>query len=115
MTRYDYCTVYTHFVDILHHQGERILDPYRRSLTSAIQWHDTLQIEVQNRLDAALAECDNILKESREAERAKVQPDVPTLARGEAHRQLQKLCPACFGGSRWGRDLEEYVYFLPSM
>ncbi|KAF7964442.1 hypothetical protein HWV62_7674, partial [Athelia sp. TMB] len=29
------------------------------------------------------------------------------LVRAEAHRQLQKLCPACFGGSRWGRNLDE--------
>lgn len=37
-------------------QGEYIEDPWRRSLGAAIQWHDTLQVEVQKRLDAVLDE-----------------------------------------------------------
>ncbi|KAF7981244.1 hypothetical protein HWV62_34613 [Athelia sp. TMB] len=135
--------------------GQRILDPYRRSLTSAIQWHDTLQIEVQLRLDTVLVSCNSILKDYRASqlryggdtavaditgiasdeaasatEPAALQPVLcnegvtvlatgqpglaeiqttgePALVRGEADRQLQKLCPACFGGSRWGRHLDE--------
>lgn len=96
-------------------------------MTSAIQWHDTLQIEVQRRLDTVLITCNETLKDSRKSQlsseeaarttnetemkssEAAVKPDGPTLARGEAHRQLQKLCPACFGGSQWGRDLDEQV------
>ncbi|KAF7972323.1 hypothetical protein HWV62_18424 [Athelia sp. TMB] len=92
---------------VLDDKGRRVLDPFRRSLSSAIQWHDTLQIEVQRRIDEALIKCDNILKQSRKANRAELSQDGVALARGEANRQLQKLCPACFGGSRWGRNLDE--------
>lgn len=74
-------------------------------------------MEVQHRLDAVLDSCNTTLKDSRtakqaEAEHTEVQPDGVTLVRGEAARQLQKLCPACFGASKWGRNLDEYVSFI---
>ncbi|KAF7971664.1 hypothetical protein HWV62_20634 [Athelia sp. TMB] len=46
-------------------KGDYIVDPWRRSLATAIQWHDTLQVEVQKKLDATLEEAAAAVKVSR--------------------------------------------------
>ncbi|KII90983.1 hypothetical protein PLICRDRAFT_67778, partial [Plicaturopsis crispa FD-325 SS-3] len=46
-------------------KGERISDPFRRSLGSAIQWHDILQLRVQERIDAAIRDCDTEIADAR--------------------------------------------------
>ncbi|KZP10892.1 hypothetical protein FIBSPDRAFT_989058, partial [Athelia psychrophila] len=115
-------------------QGEYVVDPWRRSLGAAIQWHDTLQVEVQKRLDAALDEAAAAVKAASRAQAADWIADLTTsekaaasraqaadwvadlsaaekardsLADGEASRLLQARCPACFAGNKWGRSFDE--------
>ncbi|KAF7976360.1 hypothetical protein HWV62_6913 [Athelia sp. TMB] len=95
-----------HVVD---RKGEYVDDPWRRSLGAAIQWHDTLQIEVQKRLDTALEEEAASLKASRASvvEPATAESDGVGPSNGEASRLLQARCPACFASRKWGRSFNE--------
>ncbi|KZP28753.1 hypothetical protein FIBSPDRAFT_728861 [Athelia psychrophila] len=90
-------------------KGEYIDDPWRRSLGAAIQWHDTLQVEVQSKVDAALKETAAFVKAFKAPEDAQAagedEKDGPTAT--EASWLLQGRCPACFAGRKWGRSFNE--------
>ncbi|KZP13887.1 hypothetical protein FIBSPDRAFT_669407, partial [Athelia psychrophila] len=88
-------------------KGEYINDPWRRSLGAAIQWHDTLQVEVKNRLDAALEEAAASAAKDPAPESAAPRSTADGTTAGEASRLLQSLCPACFAGRTWGRSFNE--------
>ncbi|KAF7975585.1 hypothetical protein HWV62_9141 [Athelia sp. TMB] len=90
-------------------KGDYIVDPWRRSLGTAIQWHDTLQVEVQKKLDATLEEAAAAVKASRAstAEPAGAASEEDGQRAGEASRLLQSRCPACFAGRTWGRSFNE--------
>lgn len=84
-----------------------------------MQWHDTLQVEVQKRLDAALEEAANHVRASKVQAESKpteeAAEEIEALAhseptsgdRTEASRLLRNRCPACFGSRTWGRSLNE--------
>lgn len=90
-------------------QGDYIEDPWHRSLGATIQWHDTLQVEVQKRLDAALEEAATSVKASKASASGQATTGSGDNGRpaGEASRLLQSRCPACFAGHTWGRSFNE--------
>lgn len=95
-------------------QGTPVQEPYRRSLGRAIQWFDVLQIELDNRIEKILAKC----RERITHPATPVDLDPVTAPSDQAHTErsrpsticdplLSQRCPACFGGSTFGRPLNE--------
>lgn len=87
-------------------QGDYVQDPHRRALSNAIQWHDTLQIQVQKRVDAAIAASAEAVKASKAEVDGEDSPDT-SGRRTEASQLLQNRCPACFARRRWGTTFKE--------
>ncbi|KII84489.1 hypothetical protein PLICRDRAFT_117716 [Plicaturopsis crispa FD-325 SS-3] len=87
-------------------KGERISDPFRRSLGSAIQWHDILHLRVQERLDAVIRDCDAEISRDPESSPISQSRTAPSSAPASA-RILQQRCPACFGGVSFGRSFDD--------
>jgi hypothetical protein len=96
-------------------QGDIIQEPFRRSLGYAIQWFDVLQIEVEHQLEAAIQTC----RDRVEALRAAPEHPQPSSIMGPELSGEEKVpwercasiliqhCPACFGGVKFGRDLDK--------
>lgn len=111
-------------------QGEKILEPFRRGLGYAAQWLDTLHVMVERKVEEALALSDQIrvlqhagnLETSPQASNLEASPQASKSETSPVEKEdgdlvecscfLRQLCPACFGGSKFGRPLEEYVLLL---
>ncbi|KAJ7579774.1 hypothetical protein C8J56DRAFT_867767 [Mycena floridula] len=98
--------------------GTLSLDPFRKSLTSAVQWFDCLGIQVADRLaeviDLSADFIDRHTGSDHSAETLVPATGAPSNSNpqaiptpGECHRILQDLCPACFGGRLYGRSFQE--------
>jgi len=87
-------------------KGEKIREPFRRGLGYAAQWLDGLRILVERKVEDALIVSDQLLQQMGDSETSPVEKDDQDLV--ECTRLLRQLCPACFGGSMFGRALEEY-------
>lgn len=107
-----------------HAQGDEVKEPFRRSLGCAMQWHDTLRLLVERRvetavnvmIDAARNPAINTRLEpletseflSQEPPAIKPACDQPPLHPGDrCARKLQTRCPACFGGDMFGIPFTE--------
>ena len=106
---------------ILISQGEKIREPFRRGLGYAAQWLDGLRVLVEKKVEEALTVSDQTLQQEKDVISLKTDTGVnletspdengdPDLV--ECTRFLRQLCPACFGGSSFGRPLEEYAFFF---
>ncbi|KAJ2914613.1 hypothetical protein MD484_g5799, partial [Candolleomyces efflorescens] len=71
-------------------KGDIALDPFRKSLTSAMQWFDCLVQLVERKTEAII----------QEAAAIAVQPSEPQPP--QCDRVLQTRCPSCFAGRKFG-------------
>ncbi|KAG6852745.1 hypothetical protein C0991_009388 [Blastosporella zonata] len=98
-------------------KGQAINDPFRKGLGYAIQWYGNLHVRVEQAVEAALISADT---HNRQHPQSMVPDDnspddnstLPTQPLGsgspfECARILQKRCPACFGGAKFGRSFAE--------
>ncbi|KAI1784327.1 hypothetical protein LXA43DRAFT_901841 [Ganoderma leucocontextum] len=96
---------------ILNEKDEPVHDPFRRGLGQAIQWYDSLRRCPEAILEKAVDTCIPLIK----AELKSYQTSLPENTSSPSmlsitmvcDRLLQKLCPACFGGTRFGRSFEK--------
>ncbi|KAG6374455.1 hypothetical protein JVT61DRAFT_4497 [Boletus reticuloceps] len=104
-------------------QGQTIQEPFRRSLGHAVQWFNILQVEVERQIESILAaargrfsEAQKLLPSSTVPPRPDDPPhdpvksptsipDVHPPAPLSCSTILVQRCPACFGGSTYGRSL----------
>lgn len=81
---------------------------------------DGLRVLVEKKVEEALTVSDQTLQQEKDViplktdtgvnlETSPVEDGDPDLV--ECTRFLRQLCPACFGGSSFGRPLEEYVFY----
>ncbi|KAI0676695.1 hypothetical protein C8Q78DRAFT_960079 [Trametes maxima] len=116
-------TLYIHRgFPIVNDKGEPIQDPFRRGLGYAVQWYDRLRSIPEVMVESALDEClqklypyvmipinytsnewHSVPEESKEAPGAPPNTSSNTKP-GQCSRLLQKRCPACFGGTQFGRS-----------
>ncbi|KAH7905205.1 hypothetical protein BJ138DRAFT_975864, partial [Hygrophoropsis aurantiaca] len=100
-------------------KGEAITEPFRRSLGQAVQWFDVLQVTIDRQLEEHLQTCRNRVSEAMNTKAERLSTPEPKLEAmniepehsstselksGRAASLLQQRCPACFGGSFWGRS-----------
>ncbi|KAF8178009.1 hypothetical protein BJ912DRAFT_856565, partial [Pholiota molesta] len=102
---------------LVNSKGERYREPFRRGLGYAAQWLDGLRVLVDKRMESLLEQADAYLQAQRPSIHvmAPTQPFNPDASRtisssstpSECARALRQLCPACFGGVKHGRPLED--------
>ena len=86
-------------------------DPFRRGLSQAVQWYGILQVELENRVDNIIQQCRLLFKPASE-DTSQLDPS-PLLLLPHAHHGsscadiLIQRCPACFGGTLFGRPLDQ--------
>jgi hypothetical protein len=111
-------------------QGTITEDPFRRGLGEALLWIDMLQRRVEGRVEMEIERgWETIVKGvPQNDEKTDITVDaggadsMPLTAAQQSHeqetsktpatlaacaRKLQRLCPACFGGSQFGTPLSE--------
>ncbi|KAG2739058.1 hypothetical protein P692DRAFT_20756820 [Suillus brevipes Sb2] len=89
-------------------RGELVHEPFRRGLGHAVQWYDVLQVEIERQVDTVLQQ-----SRDRVANLQPLQPPQPPQSSDSIilHRErcaplLAQRCPACFGGTLFGRPIE---------
>ncbi|KAG2092122.1 uncharacterized protein F5147DRAFT_657744 [Suillus discolor] len=101
-------------------QGESIREPFRRGLGYAVQWFDILQIKVEHQLESLIQQCQDCVTQFKEASSVldtSSSPDAqqhleqpsspPILHRKQCSPLLVQRCPACFGGTLYGRPTDD--------
>ncbi|KAI0702132.1 hypothetical protein C8Q76DRAFT_587575, partial [Earliella scabrosa] len=97
---------------ILNEKGEPVQDPFRRGIGYAVQWYNCLRGKVENLYDTLLTH-ESVGPETystgHNSDRASAQPSTPSpsVSSRQCDRILQKRCPACFGGTRFGRNFDK--------
>ncbi|KAJ7202987.1 hypothetical protein B0H12DRAFT_1035731 [Mycena haematopus] len=104
---------------------DRVADPFRKSLTQAVQWSSNLRDRIDRKMHMVLGpsattsttplqpfaapSTEPQSSAAPSAERsAPSSPSVaPPLTPGRASRTLREKCPACFGHTEWGRPLDQ--------
>ena len=92
-------------------KGRTVKDPFRRGLGQAAQWYSVLQVEVEKQVDSLIQQCRLFVKPA-------IEPSVPSsplspitqqggLSQGSCAELLIQRCPACFGGTLFGRPLDQ--------
>ncbi|KAJ7580800.1 hypothetical protein C8J56DRAFT_794621, partial [Mycena floridula] len=95
---------------MLNNEGNKTKDPFRKSLGNAVQWYDVLLMRTEDRLEQALYEADQLVQARRHDRGNLSLSPLPSgasliaLKPGECHRILRNACPACFGGSLYGKS-----------
>ncbi|KAG6838360.1 hypothetical protein C0991_012303, partial [Blastosporella zonata] len=98
--------------------GVPIRDAFRRGLGYAAQWYDNLVIRLDKQVDDAVVTAEEQIQQVKVN---RTPPSIPPfqelvsqattasipLEHAECARVLRQRCPACFGGSIFGRSLEE--------
>ncbi|KAF9479003.1 hypothetical protein BDN70DRAFT_807721 [Pholiota conissans] len=103
---------------LLNGKGERYKEPFRRGFGHAAQWMDGLRLLVERRTESLLQQADEYLQTCSSIPSAiptsPFEPDLSQPAHNsndtapfESNRILRQLCPACFGGTRHGRPLQD--------
>lgn len=109
-------------------KGKAVKEPFRRGLGYAIQWYDSLQTQIAQNIDEALESCERRCHEfisgtgsGMSTESMNAEPmssiennrgddhDSVVHSRGQCSRVLQRLCPACFGGTHFGTSFDKWV------
>ncbi|KAG2139317.1 hypothetical protein DEU56DRAFT_735682 [Suillus clintonianus] len=92
-------------------RGDLVQEPFRRGLGHAVQWYDVLQVEIERQVDA-------VLQQTRDRVASLQPPQLPPLTNAESsaltalhHGRCASLlvqrCPACFGGTLFGRPIDQ--------
>ena len=92
-------------------KGQTVKDPFRHGLGQAAQWYSVLQVEVEKQVDSLIQQCQLLVKPA-------IEPSVPSsplspitqqggLSQGSCAELLIQRCPACFGGTLFGRPLDQ--------
>ena len=92
-------------------KGRAVRDPFWHGLSHTVQWYNILQVEVEKQVDSLIQQCrllvkpaiDPLLAPSSSPLSPTVQQD--SLSRGSCAELLIQQCPACFGGTLFGRPL----------
>ncbi|KAI0706515.1 hypothetical protein C8Q76DRAFT_629740 [Earliella scabrosa] len=92
---------------ILNAKGEPIQDPFRRGVGYAAQWYDCLRTRVESQVESAVDECIQAIGNFPTSDDPELGDRFPGDPAGSCDRILQKRCPACFGGTKFGRDFEK--------
>ncbi|KAG6376559.1 hypothetical protein JVT61DRAFT_1535 [Boletus reticuloceps] len=116
---------------IVNHKNDAIQEPFRRSLGYAVQWYDILLVEVERNLEATLQASRDRIRASKQSTNASKSvhptppPSTPPLARSfppprtpssappspliprQCAQILIQCCPACFGGTTFGKPFAE--------
>jgi hypothetical protein len=89
-------------------------DAFQRGLGYAVQWYDNLRTHLSKCVDVAISMANgyiqalNCSQDSEPTTHEAPSSERPSgLTRGECARVLIERCPACFGGSWFGRPLNE--------
>ncbi|KAI0746147.1 hypothetical protein C8Q76DRAFT_605599, partial [Earliella scabrosa] len=97
---------------ILNDKGEPIRDPFRRGLGYAVQWYDCLRNQVDTLVESAVDESFQAQGQHRTYPIPETSDETEScttgskLSSGICSRILQKRCPACFGGTKFGRNFD---------
>jgi len=91
-----------------------VRDPFRRGLSQAVQWYGILQVELQKQVDDIVQHCRLLLKRTSEYV-SQLDPSPSSLpyahpeppSRDSCAEILIQRCPACFGGTLFGRSLDQ--------
>ncbi|KAG2125734.1 hypothetical protein DEU56DRAFT_873029 [Suillus clintonianus] len=92
-------------------RGDIVQEPFRRGLGYAVQWYDILQVQIEQQVDA-------VLQHSRDCVASHQSPRPPTVTNNESAAStvlhsgrcaplLAQRCPACFGGTLYGRPIDQ--------
>ncbi|KAG6819938.1 hypothetical protein H0H93_007262 [Arthromyces matolae] len=94
---------------MINRKGAAIQDPFRKGLGYAIQWYDNLQISIEKIVEDAIASAGAQITSDSSNSSIPFQSkrEVPATAAIECDRLLQKRCPACFGGNKFGRPFAD--------
>ncbi|KAG2096306.1 uncharacterized protein F5147DRAFT_778354 [Suillus discolor] len=86
-------------------RGEIIQDPFRRGLGYAVQWYDILQVQIEHQVEEALQNSrDRVATLCPQTEdHVSTSSPLSTLRRGRCAPILIQWCPACFGGTMFGK------------
>ncbi|KAG1836027.1 hypothetical protein C8R48DRAFT_783020 [Suillus tomentosus] len=86
-------------------RGEIIQDPFRRGLGYAVQWYDILQVQIERQVEEALQNSrDRVATLCPQTEdHVSTSSPLSTLRRGRCAPILIQRCPACFGGTMFGK------------
>jgi len=90
-----------------------VKDPFRRGLSQATQWYSILQVEVEKQVDGIIQQSRLLVKptfeESVDPSPTASSPALQqeSLSRGSCAEILVQRCPACFGGTLFGRPLDK--------
>ncbi|KAI0710611.1 hypothetical protein C8Q76DRAFT_624385 [Earliella scabrosa] len=90
---------------ILNDKGEPVQDPFRRGIGYAAQWYDCLRNRVESQVESAVKARARTMTLSDVLADAIKSPPPHTIVRS-CDRILQKRCPACFGGTKFGRNFD---------
>ena len=111
-------------------QGLPALNPFHCSLSCTVQWYDCLLVRAEDQADKVLEECLGLAQSSSmtvddmqapttslsQHSSSALPPSTSssssksveeTLTPGTCYQILQDLCPACFGGSEFGRSFTQ--------
>ncbi|KAF8452432.1 hypothetical protein L210DRAFT_3383491, partial [Boletus edulis BED1] len=106
-------------------EGSAVQEPFRRALGRAIQWFDVLQVELDRHFESIMSHCrQRITQHTNEHPPERTQNSStasdPRFVRDSDHpedpnpvsdrfcdAQLIQRCPACFGGTAFGRPLAD--------
>jgi len=97
-------------------QGGVVLEPFRHSISQAVQWFDVLQVHVECHVGHIIEHCRQTVSEhldpARSAEQTPSPPSPSTIHQsplllGSCASILVQRCPACFAGSMFGWPLSE--------
>ena len=92
------------------HKNRTVRDPFCCGLSQAAQWYHILQVEVEKQVDSLIQQCRLLVKPTIEPPLAPSSPpsmQQDGLSRGSCAELLIQWCPACFGGTLFGRLLHE--------
>ncbi|KAJ6469415.1 hypothetical protein C8R45DRAFT_837134 [Mycena sanguinolenta] len=99
---------------------DRVADPFRMSLTHAVQWSSNLRDRIDRKLHNVLGACERALLPEETGDQlagpsagpsaAPLQPSAAPLQPStapSAEPSTPERCPACFGHTEWGRPLDQ--------
>ncbi|KAF9053459.1 hypothetical protein BJ165DRAFT_1339824 [Panaeolus papilionaceus] len=86
--------------------GEKVKEPFRKSLGYASQWFDILRLKIEDTSTNAITTADKEAQAYLESRRKRQSLESDSKTR-KVDKTVNKdqLCPACFGGNKFGRSL----------
>ncbi|KAG6839718.1 hypothetical protein C0991_012342 [Blastosporella zonata] len=98
---------------LVNSKGQAMQDPFRKGLGYVIQWYSNLQVQIEKVVEAAVVSADAHYRQLSELSKELETTDTPQLnvpptsPMLECACILQRQCPACFGGVKFGRPLTD--------